>query len=53
MQSQPKLPSSDDAGTEVRATPAGQTEELEEEIEEHDAEVGPDAADEAESFDGP
>lgn len=39
----PHIPSSDDADPDVQSTPAGLAEELEHEIEETGAEVGPDA----------
>ena len=41
MEPEPHIPSSDDADTDVQSTPGGIAEELEEEIEETGAEVGP------------
>lgn len=41
--SDPKIPGEDDNDPEVQSTPAGLTQELEDEIEETDADVGPDA----------
>jgi hypothetical protein len=43
MQSDPKIPSSDDADPDVQSSPAGLSEELEAEMDEQDAEVGPEA----------
>ena len=39
----PTIPSAHDADNDVESTPAGTTDELEEEIEERDADVAPDA----------
>lgn len=38
----PKIPSSDEADPDIQSTPAGLTEELEEQIEEVGADVTPD-----------
>ncbi len=43
MSTTPEIPSSDDADPEVQSTPAGLTQELEDEIEESGADVAPDA----------
>ncbi len=43
MNTDPKIPSSDDADPEVQSTPAGLTQELEDEIDETEADVAPDA----------
>ena len=45
MEPTPRIPSSDDPDPEVQSTPGGLTQELEKEVEERDAEVGPDAGD--------
>jgi hypothetical protein len=41
MAPEPEIPSTEDADPEVQSTPAGLTQELEEEIDERGAEVGP------------
>lgn len=43
MSTDPKIPSTAESDPDVQATPAGLTQELEEDIQESDAEVGPDA----------
>lgn len=47
--STPQIPSSDDADPDVQSSPGGLADELEEEAEERDAVVGPDAADAADA----
>jgi hypothetical protein len=42
MAPKPEIPSTDDPDPDVQSTPAGLTQELEDEIEERDAHVGPD-----------
>jgi hypothetical protein len=42
MAPDPEIPSTKDADPDVQSTPGGLTQELEEEIEEHGAEVGTD-----------
>ena len=41
----PHIPSSDDADTDVQSTPGGLADELEDEAEERNAKVGPEATD--------
>ena len=45
----PHIPSSDDADLDVQSTPGGLADELEEEAEEREVVVGPDAADAADA----
>lgn len=45
MEPTPRIPSSDEADPNVQSSPGGLSEELEEEAEERDAEVGPEAGD--------
>ena len=45
MQPDPKIPSSEDADPDVQSSPAGLSQELEEEMDDQGAEVGPDADD--------
>jgi hypothetical protein len=40
MAPEPEIPSTKDADPDVQSTPAGLTQELEDEIDEHGAEVG-------------
>jgi hypothetical protein len=42
MAPDPEIPSTEDADPDVQSTPAGLTQELEDEINEHDAHVGAD-----------
>ena len=45
MQPDPEIPSTEDADPDVQSSPAGLSQELEEEMDEQGAEVGPDADD--------
>lgn len=45
MQPDPEIPSTEDADPDVQSSPAGLSQELEKEMDEQGAEVGPDADD--------